>query len=109
MYAIIKTGGKQYKVTPGEILQVEKIAAEEGSEIEFNEVLMVANGEQVEIGKPLVAGGKVTATIEKQARGKKIKIIKFRRRKHYRKQMGHRQYYTQIKITGIIADYLAAA
>jgi large subunit ribosomal protein L21 len=109
MYAIIKTGGKQYKVSQGETLQVEKIAAEEGSEIEFNDVLMVANGEQLEIGKPLVAGGKVTATVEKQARGKKVQIIKFKRRKHYRKQMGHRQYYTQVKITGIVADHLTAA
>jgi large subunit ribosomal protein L21 len=108
MYAIIKTGGKQYKVAPGDTLQIEKITAQEGTEVEFNDVLMVAEGEQIAIGSPLVAGGKVTATVQKQGRGKKIRIIKFKRRKHYRKQMGHRQYYTEVKITGIMANNLSS-
>ena len=108
MYAIIKTGGKQYKVAPGETLQIEKIPAQEGTEVEFNDVLMVAEGEQIAIGSPLVSGGKVTATVQKQGRGKKIMIIKFKRRKHYRKQMGHRQYYTEVKITGIMANNLSS-
>jgi large subunit ribosomal protein L21 len=106
MYALIKTGGKQYKVAPGTILRVEKMTASSGSDIEFNEVLMVVNGDQVKIGTPCVAGGKVTATVQAHGRGEKIKIIKFRRRKHYRKQMGHRQHYTEVKVTDIVADGL---
>ena len=103
MYAVIKTGGKQYRVTEGETLRVEKLAVEEGGDVEFDQVLMVADGDDIKIGAPLVDGGKVTATVIANARAKKVKIIKFRRRKHYRKQMGHRQSYTEIKITGISA------
>lgn len=106
MYALIKTGGKQYKVAPGTVLRVEKMTAEAGSNVEFNEVLMVVNENETKIGTPWVAGGKVTATVQAQGRDKKIKIIKFRRRKHYRKQMGHRQYYTEVKITDIVAEGL---
>jgi len=101
MYAVIKTGGKQYKVAEGDTLQIEKLPLEEGEEINFNEVLMIADGENIQVGAPYIEGGKVTATVQTQLRGKKVKIIKFRRRKHYRKQMGHRQYYTEVKITGI--------
>lgn len=104
MYAIMKTGGKQYKVKVGDSLQVEKIAANEGEEINFSEVLMVAEGNDVKVGAPFLAGCKVTATVQSQGRGEKIKVIKMRRRKHYRKQMGHRQYYTHVKITGILAS-----
>ncbi|MBT3308685.1 MAG: 50S ribosomal protein L21 [Gammaproteobacteria bacterium] len=103
MYAVIKTGGKQYRVTEGETLRVEKLAVEEGGDVEFDQVLMVADGDDIKIGAPLVDGGKVTATVIANARAKKVKIIKFRRRKHHRKQMGHRQSYTEIKITGISA------
>jgi len=106
MYALIKTGGKQYKVAPGTVLRVEKMLAEAGSHIEFNEVLMVVNGDETKIGTPWVDGGKVTATVQAHGRDKKIKIIKFRRRKHYRRQMGHRQYYTEVKITDILASGL---
>ena len=103
MYAVIKTGGKQYRVTEGQTLKVEKLDAEAGSNIELDQVLMVADGENVKIGAPFVDGGKVTATVEAHGRGDKVTIIKFRRRKHHRKQMGHRQHYTAIKITGISA------
>jgi len=103
MYAVIKTGGKQYKVSEGDTLKVEKIAAEEGATIEIDQVLMVADGDNITVGAPLVEGGKVTATIKSHGRGKKIEIIKFRRRKHHRKQMGHRQSYTELQITGISA------
>ncbi|EIJ43576.1 ribosomal protein L21 [Beggiatoa alba B18LD] len=103
MYAVIKTGGKQYKVAEGDVLKVEKLAAEEGTAVEFSEVLLLANGDNITIGTPVVVGSKVTATVQTQGRGDKIKIMKMRRRKHYRKQMGHRQYYTEVKITGIVA------
>ena len=103
MYAVIKTGGKQYKVSQGATLKVEKIAADEGANIELDQVLMVVDGDKVTVGAPLVDGGKVTATIKSHGRGKKVEIIKFRRRKHHRKQMGHRQSYTELEITGIQA------
>jgi len=103
MYAVIKTGGKQYKVSKGATLKVETIAAEEGAKVVLDQVLMVVDGDEVKIGSPLVKGGKVTATVKSHGRGKKIEIIKFRRRKHHRKQMGHRQNYTELEITGIKA------
>jgi len=101
MYAVIKTGGKQYKVSEGQTLKVEKIAADEGASIDIDQVLMVVDGDKVSVGSPLVEGGKVTATVKSHGRGKKVEIIKFRRRKHHRKQMGHRQSYTELQITGI--------
>ena len=103
MYAVIKTGGKQYKVEKGDKLKVEKLASEEGDNVEISEVLMIADGENVTVGKPYVDGAKVTAKVESHGRGPKIKIIKFRRRKHHRKQMGHRQAYTELSITDIAA------
>lgn len=103
MYAVIKTGGKQYKVTEGTTLRVEKLAIPEGGVCEFDQVLMVADGDNIKIGNPLLPKGKVTANIKVHGRGKKVEIIKFRRRKHYRKQMGHRQHYTEIEITHISA------
>jgi large subunit ribosomal protein L21 len=101
MYAVIKTGGKQYRVAQGDVLRVEKLTADVGASIDLDRVLMVADGDNVSIGTPFIEGGKVTATVRSHGRGDKIKIIKFRRRKHYRKQMGHRQCYTEIEITGI--------
>ena len=101
MYAVIKTGGKQYRVTQGETLRVETLEASEGDSVEFDHVLMVGEGEDVKIGTPLVDGGKVTATVKAHGRAKKVEIIKFRRRKHHMKKMGHRQYYTEVEITGI--------
>ena len=103
MYAVIVTGGKQYRVTDGQTLKVEKISVDEGGAIEFDKVLVVSDGENVKIGAPYVDGGKVSATVKAHGRHPKIKIVKFRRRKHYKKQMGHRQHYTELKITGISA------
>ena len=103
MYAVIKTGGKQYKVSEGATVQVEKLNADEGATVELDQVLMVVDGDKVSVGTPLVDGGKVTATVKSHGRGKKVEIIKFRRRKHHRKQMGHRQSFTELEITGIKA------
>ena len=101
MYAVIKTGGKQYRVTEGEYLRVETLPVEAGEQIEFDEVLLIESDEGIKIGKPFIEGGKVTATIRTHGRHKKVHIIKFRRRKHYMKRQGHRQNYTEILITGI--------
>lgn len=101
MYAVIKTGGKQYRVAEGQKVRVEKLAGEVGDSIELDQVLMIGNGDDVKIGAPLVDGGKVTATVKAQGRGEKIKIVKFRRRKHHMKTQGHRQSYTELEITGI--------
>ena len=103
MYAVIESGGKQHRVAPGEVLRVEKLDAAPGATVDFDRVLMVADGSDIRLGAPYVAGGRVTAEVMVQGRADKVKIIKFRRRKHHMKQMGHRQWYTQIKITGISA------
>ena len=103
MYAVIKTGGKQYKVAEGEYLRVEKLEAEAGDSVVLSEVLMLVDGDNVTIGAPMVDGASVTATVREQGRGEKVKIIKFRRRKHYRRQAGHRQSYTEIMIDSISA------
>lgn len=102
MYAVITTGGKQYKVAKGETLKVEKLPAEVGETIDF-EVLMVANGDQIQVGAPKLAGAKVNATVVEHGRADKVHILKMRRRKHYRKQMGHRQWFTEVKINDIRA------
>lgn len=101
MYAVIKTGGKQYRVKEGDVLNIEQLPAEVGSTIDFSEVLMLSDGDDVTCGTPFVDSAVVNAEVLEHARHKKVKIIKFRRRKHHMKQMGHRQYYTQVKITGI--------
>ena len=101
MYAVIKSGGKQHRVVEGETLKLEKIEAATESTIEFDEVLMVGEGADVKIGEPLVKGAKVTAEIISQGRHKKVNIIKFKRRKHHMKRQGHRQWYTEVKITAI--------
>ena len=101
MYAVIKSGGKQHRVVEGERLKVELLAVEPGQTITFEDVLMVVNGDNIQIGTPVVAGAKVTAEVLDHGRHDKVRIVKFRRRKHYRKQAGHRQYYTEIEITGI--------
>jgi large subunit ribosomal protein L21 len=101
MYAVIKTGGKQYRVTPGEKLKIEQIPADIGSEIVLDQVLMVADGEALKVGAPLVVGAIVKATVVAHGRGDKIKIFKMRRRKHYRKTQGHRQNFTEIRIETI--------
>ena len=102
-YAEIVTGGKQYKVAPGEYLKIEKLEIATGESVTFDRVLLVANGDDVNIGAPVVAGATVVAEVISQGRHDKVRIIKFRRRKHHMKRMGHRQWYTEIKITGIQA------
>ena len=101
MYAVIQTGGKQYRVSEGDTVRVEKLAADEGATVELDKVLMVANGEDIKVGTPYVDGGKVTATVKNHGKGKKVKIIKFKRRKHHMKRQGHRQWFTELEITGI--------
>ena len=100
MYAVIRTGGKQYRVSEGDTLRIEKLAGDVGSTITFGEVLMLG-GDKVSVGKPLVKGAKVSAQIVAQDRAKKIIVFKMRRRKNYRRKNGHRQWFTEIKITGI--------
>lgn len=103
MYAVIQTGGKQYRVEEGTNLKIEKLELGTGDSIEFDKVLMIHSDDSVQIGTPFLEGGKVTATVLSQGRHKKIRIIKFRRRKHHMKHQGHRQYYTEVQITGISA------
>ncbi|MFI4913877.1 MAG: 50S ribosomal protein L21 [Steroidobacterales bacterium] len=103
MYAVIATGGKQYRVEKGGVLRIEKLEAELGATVEFNEVLLIADGDEVQLGAPLLKGGKVLATVEKHAKGGKVVIVKFRRRKHYMRQGTHRQPFTQIRVTDISA------
>ena len=101
MYAVVKTGGKQYRVSAGEKLKVEQIPADVGAQVTLDQVLMVGEGESVRVGTPTVAGVSVTATIVAQGRGEKVKIFKMRRRKHYQKHQGHRQNYTELRIDAI--------
>ena len=101
MYAVIEAGGKQHRVEEGETLKLEKIEAETGANVDFDKVLMVGSGEDVKIGTPTVDGAKVTAEVVSHGRHDKVRIIKFRRRKHHMKRQGHRQWYTEVKITGI--------
>ena len=101
MYAVIKTGGKQYRVAAGEKIKVEQIPADVGTEITLDQVLMVGEGESVKIGAPLVSGAKVTAKVIGHGRHDKVKIFKMRRRKHYQKHQGHRQNFTELEISGI--------
>ena len=103
MYAVVKTGGKQYRVSQGDRLKVETIQADAGAEVNLDEVLMVGSGESVTLGAPMVANASVSAKVVSHGRGDKVRIIKFRRRKHHRKQAGHRQNYTELEITGINA------
>jgi large subunit ribosomal protein L21 len=103
MYAVIKSGGKQHRVVEGERLKVELLTAEPGQTITLEDILMVVNGENIKIGTPVVAGAKVTAEVLGHGRHDKVRIVKMRRRKHYRKQQGHRQWYTELKITAISA------
>jgi large subunit ribosomal protein L21 len=103
MYAVIETGGKQYRVQPGQVLRVEKLPADAGAEVEFDKVLLTADGDEIKVGSPYLEGGTVTAKIRTQGRGKKVNIIKFRRRKHYARRQGHRQSFTELEIIGINA------
>ena len=102
MYAVISTGGKQYRVSEGSVLRVEKLEADAGANVEFDKVLLVGSGDQVKIGAPFLSGGKVTATVQSHGKGEKKVIVKFRRRKHYLRQGTHRQTYTEVKVTSIL-------
>ena len=103
MYAVIATGGKQYRVENGGVLRIEKLTAELGTTVEFDQVLLVADGDKITVGTPLLKGSKVSATVEAHGKGDKVSIVKFRRRKHYMRMKGHRQQYTQVRVTSINA------
>lgn len=101
MYAVFQTGGKQYRASKGDVIRVEKIDADEGAIVNIDRVLMVTDGDDVKLGAPLIEGGRVSAKVRSQGRAAKIRIVKHRRRKHYHKEQGHRQYYTELQITDI--------
>jgi large subunit ribosomal protein L21 len=103
MYAVVKTGGKQYRVSPGDSIEVEKLPYEVGEQIELDQVLLVANGSGTKIGRPLVEGATVKATVIRQLKGRKIIVFKFRSSKRYRRKRGHRQHYTRLRIDEIVA------
>ena len=103
MYAVIATGGKQYRVAEGDVVRIEKLVAELGDAVEFDKVLLVGSGSDIKLGAPLLEGSKVSGVVHKQGKGEKKAIVKFRRRKHYLRQGTHRQFYTDVKITGIQA------
>ncbi len=103
MYAVVKTGGKQYRVSPGDSIEVEKLPFEVGEQIELDQVLLVANGSGTKIGQPLVEGAKVKATVLRQVKGRKVIVFKFRPSKRYRRKRGHRQHYTRLRIDEIAA------
>ncbi|HBS26991.1 MAG TPA: 50S ribosomal protein L21 [Gammaproteobacteria bacterium] len=104
MYAVIATGGKQYRVSEGDVIRIEKLGVEDGDSVVFDKVLLVTDGDDVNVGTPYIEGGNVSGTVQSNGRAKKVEIIKFRRRKHHRKQMGHRQSFTEVEITGISTD-----
>jgi len=108
MYAVVKTGGKQYRVSPGDTLRVELLDVKEGDEVTLDQILMIGEGESVTIGSPLIDNASVTAKVVKHGRDKKVRIVKFRRRKHHHKQMGHRQGFTELEITGLSGAGLSA-
>jgi large subunit ribosomal protein L21 len=103
MYAVVKTGGKQYRVSPGDSIEVEKLPFEVGEQIELDQVLLVANGSGTKIGRPVVDGAKVKATVTRQAKGRKVIIFKYRSSKRYRRKKGHRQHLTRLRIDEIVA------
>jgi large subunit ribosomal protein L21 len=102
MFAVIQTGGKQYRVSEGSVLRIEKLPADAGATVEFGEVLLVGEGDSVKLGKPFLSGAKVTATVQSHGKAAKVRIVKFRRRKHYLRQKNHRQAFTEVKVTGIV-------
>jgi large subunit ribosomal protein L21 len=102
MFAVITTGGKQYRVQEGSVLRIEKLPEVQGATVVFGQVLLVGEGTDIKVGKPYLEGGKVTATVQSHGKGDKVRIVKFRRRKHYKREKTHRQPYTEIKVTGIV-------
>ena len=109
MYAVFRSGGKQYRASKGEILRLEKLDAEEGAKVKFDEVLLVGEGKDIKVGSPLLPGGSVSATVLKQGKSKKVSVVKFRRRQNYLRQHTHRQYFTEVEITDISGGGKAAA
>jgi large subunit ribosomal protein L21 len=101
MYAVIESGGKQYRVSPGDVIRVEKLKVPAGETVHLERVLLVGDGAEVRVGNPLLSGVSVTATVKRHGRGEKLRVFKLRRRKHYRKTIGHRQHYTELEITAI--------
>jgi len=101
VYAVIRTGGKQYRVSEGDVLRVERLNAEVGDTIAFDQVLLVGEGSDVRLGSPVLEGGRVEAKVRSQGRGRKVEIVKFRRRQNYKRQRGHRQYFTEVEVTSI--------
>jgi len=101
MFAVFESGGKQHRVSEGEVLRLEKLTVDPGESVEFDRVMIVADGDNVAVGTPFIEGGKVTAEVIAHEKGKKVRVIKFRRRKDSRTTQGHRQWYTEVKITGI--------
>jgi len=108
MYAVVRSGGKQYRASKGDKLRLERLPAEEGSSVEFDEVLLIGAGGELSVGKPLVDGGKVEAKVLAQGKGRKIGVVKFKRRQNYKRLGGHRQAYTEVEITGISAAGMTA-
>lgn len=108
MYAVFRSGGKQYRASKGETLKLEKLDAEEGAKVEFDEVLLVGEGSDIKVGSPLLSGTSVSATVLKQGKSKKVSVVKFRRRQNYLRQHTHRQFFTEVEITGIGASGKAA-
>ncbi len=101
MYAVFRTGGKQYRASKGDRLRIERLAGNEGDSVEFDQVLLVGEGAQVKLGTPLISGSKVKAKVTAQGKGKKVDVLKFKRRQNYKRLKGHRQHFTEIEITGI--------
>lgn len=101
MYAVVKSGGKQFKVKEGDVIRVELLDAKDGDTVRLENVLLVGEGDQITVGRPMIKGAAVTATVRGKVRGDKVRIVKKRRRKHYKKVQGHRQSYTELAITGI--------
>jgi large subunit ribosomal protein L21 len=108
VYAVFRTGGKQYRASEGDRLRLERLDAGVGDSVEFDEVLLIGEGSNVQVGSPLVAGSKVSATVTAEGRGRKIEVVKFKRRANYKRQHGHRQWYTEVKITSINGPKRAA-
>ena len=108
MYAVFRSGGKQYRASKGDVLRLEKFDADEGAKVEFDEVLLVGEGKDIKVGSPLLAGSSVSATVLKQGKSKKVSVVKFRRRQNYLRQHTHRQYFTEVEITDISGGGKAA-
>jgi len=108
MYAVFRTGGKQYRASKGEVLRLEKLDADEGAKVEFDEVLLVGEGKDIKVGSPLLSGTSVSATVLKQGKSKKVSVVKFKRRQNYLRQHTHRQFFTEVEITDISAGGKAA-